>query len=177
MTGESICTLTALSENDLSALSGRIAPWLRLGDILFLDGPLGAGKTSFARSLIRHCIGDEALEVPSPTFSLAQCYETESMDRTPIWHFDLYRIEQGRELVELGLEDALDTGISLIEWPDRLHDYPGGFPVGYALTIRLEIADELMRNVTIIGDKEWQNRLPADLRGDLYGPDLSDIAR
>lgn len=170
MTDKPLSTIAALTESDLSSLAGRMVPCLRQGDILLLDGSLGAGKTSFARALIRHYFDDDALEVPSPTFSLAQCYEagdseTDAIEPVPIWHFDLYRIEDGTELVELGLEDALDTGISLIEWPDRLSGFPGGYPLGDALTIRLEIADQGMRNVTLLGGQNWRDRLPPNLGG------------
>ena len=97
------------------AFAGRLAPFLIVGDCLLLDGDLGMGKSTFARALIRARIGDPALEVPSPTFTLVQVYDGEP----PIWHFDLYRLSDPDELIELGIDEALEEGISLIEWPDR----------------------------------------------------------
>ena len=93
-------------------LAGLLAP----GDVVTLSGGLGAGKTTFARSLIRKLAGDEGLEVPSPTFTLMQAYE---LPRFPVVHVDLYRVENVGELVELGLADAADGGVMLIEWPER----------------------------------------------------------
>lgn len=97
------------------AAAARMAPLLRPGDVLFLQGGLGSGKTTFARALLRAMgVTDEA---PSPSFNLVLTYQTPS---GPVWHFDLYRLEAPEEAVELGLEDALADAIVLIEWPDRL---------------------------------------------------------
>lgn len=87
------------------------------GDVFMLHGPLGAGKTEFSRAFIRHLTGNDDLEVPSPTFTLVQTYET---NKAPIWHFDLYRLEDPQEIYEIGWEEALSDGILLIEWPERL---------------------------------------------------------
>ena len=93
---------------------------LKRGDIIFLHGTLGMGKTAFARALIRALINDETLEVPSPTFTLLQTYDA---PQAPIYHFDLYRLEDPDEIFELGWEDALHEGITLVEWPERLGPY------------------------------------------------------
>lgn len=100
----------------LGALLGSVvAPQ----DVLALWGDLGAGKTSLARALIQTRL--EAMgrreDVPSPTFTLVQTYETEGL---PIWHADLYRLKDPDELIELGLEEALETGLLILEWPDRM---------------------------------------------------------
>lgn len=91
---------------------------LRAGDAIALEGDLGAGKSTLARALIRALADDIGLDVPSPTFTLVQSYET----RVPVHHFDLYRLSSPDELDELGLDDALVQGAALIEWPERAGD-------------------------------------------------------
>lgn len=97
-------------------LAVALAPLLRQRDIVALYGELGAGKTAFARALIRTLAGG-AIVVPSPTFTLVQCYETPLF---PIWHFDLWRLDDPEDAFELGIHDAFETGLTLLEWPDRL---------------------------------------------------------
>ena len=103
-------------ETATAALARRLAALSRPGDVIALSGDLGSGKTSFARAFIR-ALGSGGEEVPSPTFTLVQIYDVS--DRT-IWHFDLYRLARPDDVWELGLEEALADGVSLIEWPDRL---------------------------------------------------------
>jgi tRNA threonylcarbamoyladenosine biosynthesis protein TsaE len=105
------------NEQDTISLAEKMAKTLRPGDVVLLDGDLGAGKSVFARALIRVLSGEPELEVPSPTFTLAQAYDTPA---GPVWHFDLYRIKDPEEILELGWEDALAEGIVLVEWPSRL---------------------------------------------------------
>lgn len=102
-----------------SRLAERIAPLLRPGDVLLLEGPIGAGKTHFARALIQARLAAEGLaeDVPSPTFTLVQTYLAGGVE---IWHADLYRLSQLDEIAELGLEQAFSDAICLVEWPDRL---------------------------------------------------------
>ncbi len=103
-----------------AALAGRIAAVSRAGDVIGLTGPLGAGKTTFARAFIAaiaRAEGADEPEVPSPTFTLAQAYE---FSRLTVHHFDLYRVEKPEDAYELGIEDAFADGVSLIEWPERL---------------------------------------------------------
>jgi len=99
-------------------LGEDLAMALRAGDAIALKGDLGAGKSTLARALIRALADDAGLEVPSPTFTLVQSYET----RVPVHHFDLYRLSSPDELDELGLDDALLQGAALIEWPERTGD-------------------------------------------------------
>jgi len=98
------------------ALAARAARLARAGDALLLEGPLGAGKSAFARAFLRAAAGDAALEVPSPSFTLVQAY---ALPAGPAHHFDLYRLSGPDELEELGWEEARD-GIVLVEWPQRL---------------------------------------------------------
>ncbi|MBL8591584.1 MAG: tRNA (adenosine(37)-N6)-threonylcarbamoyltransferase complex ATPase subunit type 1 TsaE, partial [Devosia sp.] len=93
----------------------RLATLLRPGDLVLLEGDLGAGKTALARSVIRTLVGDAGLDVPSPSFALVQPYEA---DGQPVLHADLYRIGSPREVDELGLFDRADA-IVLVEWPER----------------------------------------------------------
>lgn len=101
-------------------LAADIAALVRPGDVLTLHGDLGAGKSAFARALIRALADDPDLEVPSPTFTLVQAYVTPGLT---VSHFDLYRLGAADELVELGFEEALAGGLSLIEWPDRAEEW------------------------------------------------------
>lgn len=98
-----------------AALGAGLARMIRQGEAILLEGPLGAGKSSLARGLIRALAGPDE-DVPSPTFTLVQYYETEP----PVAHFDLYRLEGQGEAFEIGLEEALDQGAAVVEWPVRL---------------------------------------------------------
>ena len=99
-----------------AALGARLASGLQPGDIVLLEGGLGAGKTALARAMIRTLTGDPALDVPSPTFALVQPYDA---DGVPVLHADLYRITNAREVDELGLFDRTDA-IIFVEWPERM---------------------------------------------------------
>jgi len=105
-------------EGKTTMLGQCLAQCLVPGDTLLLWGDLGSGKTHFARAVIRARLGaaGAAAEIPSPSFTLVQTYEAPEAD---IWHADLYRLSDPQEVLELGLDDALDTAICLIEWPDR----------------------------------------------------------
>ncbi len=105
------------SEPETIAFAARIAKTLKSGDVVLLSGDLGAGKSVFARAVIRVLSGNPALDVPSPTYTLVQVYETPV---GPVWHFDLYRLKSPDEVFELGWDDALADGIVLVEWPERL---------------------------------------------------------
>jgi len=118
MTSAILRTVTVADEAATGALARAIAALARPRDIITLTGTLGAGKTSFARAFISAQGGGE--EVPSPTFTLLQVYDTAE---AAIYHFDLYRLESPEDAFEIGIEDAFADGISLIEWPDRLGRY------------------------------------------------------
>ncbi|MFK7941642.1 MAG: tRNA (adenosine(37)-N6)-threonylcarbamoyltransferase complex ATPase subunit type 1 TsaE [Paracoccaceae bacterium] len=102
-----------------NALGCALAPC----DVLLLSGPLGAGKSHLARACIRALMGAPALTVPSPTYTLVNVY-TRPSDRAEIWHADLYRLGAAEELNELGLEDAMEHAIALVEWPERWSSAP-----------------------------------------------------
>lgn len=142
-----------LSLPDLAAteaLAQRIAPRLAAGDTLLLSGQIGAGKSSFARAVIRARMGAE-VEVPSPTYTLVQTYDA---GETEIWHADLYRLGDASEIEELGLIDAMETAICLIEWPEKLDtDAPAN-----ALRLGFVAAGSEHR-VTLALSDHWHSRI------------------
>ncbi|MCA0359363.1 MAG: tRNA (adenosine(37)-N6)-threonylcarbamoyltransferase complex ATPase subunit type 1 TsaE [Proteobacteria bacterium] len=109
-------TLFLPDEGATQALGRQLSASLRPGDAVCLTGPLGAGKSTLARALIR-ALTTQDEEVPSPTFTLVQFYETPSF---ALAHFDLYRLSDPDEAYEIGLDEALNGGVALIEWPQRL---------------------------------------------------------
>src|SRR4051794_12942647 len=113
-----------------------IANALVAGDLVTLSGDLGAGKTTFARALIRYLADDETVEVPSPTFTLMQAYE---LPRFPLVHADLYRLSGAAELAELGFDDMPEGAVVLLEWPDRA----AGFLPADRLDIAFTLAPKL----------------------------------
>ncbi|MFL2655559.1 MAG: tRNA (adenosine(37)-N6)-threonylcarbamoyltransferase complex ATPase subunit type 1 TsaE [Alphaproteobacteria bacterium] len=132
-------------------LANSIAPLLQKSDVIALYGELGAGKTSFARALIKK-LGYKG-EVPSPTFTLAQNYNLESLN---VWHFDLYRILDPDELIELDIEEAMIQSVLLIEWPQRMDKcLPNN-----RLDIQLNYTEnEESRSAIITGHGHWSSRL------------------
>ena len=142
--------IALLDEAATAALGRAIAPLLRTGDALLLDGPLGMGKSTLARGLIRALAGTD-VEVPSPTFTLVQFYETSP----PVAHFDLYRLERASEAAEIGLDEALDVGAAVIEWPERLGEDPEAWLGPDRLTIRLN-EDGAGRVATVSGAGRWE---------------------
>lgn len=139
------------SEAATMKVGERLAPLLSPGDIIALDGPLGAGKTTFARGLIRAFAG--VADVPSPTFPLVETYQGRDAD---LWHFDLYRLEAPGDVWELGLEDALADGVCLIEWPDRI----GADLLGGALWLRFTLEGGA-RQLSLAAPAPWRRRLHA----------------
>jgi len=148
-----------------AAFARSLAALARPGDLIALEGELGAGKTVLARAFINALPSvDGALvteEVPSPTFTLVQVYDRLP---APVWHFDLYRLSSQDEVFELGFEDALAEGISLVEWPQRLG---GAFAIPNRLDLRLAFADDpAARVVFASGGTGWQDRMEALLSHD-----------
>ncbi len=140
--------MTLKDEAATEALAARIAKSLAPGDIVALSGDLGAGKTTFARGVLR-ALGVKE-RVPSPTFTLVQSYETPSVT---VHHFDLYRVEKASDLMELGFDDALSGGAALVEWPER------GLPkeaAQEALSIALTVRENGTREARIVGPERWR---------------------
>lgn len=136
-----------------AALGAAIAGMLRRGDVVALVGDLGAGKTTLVRGLLA-ALG-HAGEVPSPTFTLVQTYPVAP---APVWHFDLYRLADPVEIVELGFDEARAEGICVIEWPEILGD---ALPAG-RLDVVLDFhADGAARTARLVGHGDWPARLRA----------------
>lgn len=146
-------TLTLHCEKDTQALAASLANQARIGDVIYLKGTLGMGKSTFARAFIRHLASNPHLEVPSPTFTLVQSYTEISL---PVWHLDLYRLDAPEEIEELGLEEALSTAVTLIEWPERLGKV--AFPNTLTLTLKAGETFE-GREVLLWGSSSWMSRL------------------
>ena len=147
-------SITLKSPEETSVLAARMGQMLRCGDVLLLDGPIGSGKTHFARALIQSVMTDPE-DIPSPTFTLVQVYDTSIGE---VWHSDLYRLTAVEEVEELGLTEAFETGICLIEWPEKL----GTARPESALTLefRADCKDEGTRRLNLIwSDPKWAPKL------------------
>ena len=144
---------------DTVRLGGVFASALRSGDVILLSGPLGAGKSAFARSVIRALTRSDE-PVPSPTFTLVQTYRTSKFD---IWHLDLYRLTDPAEATELGLEEALRAGVLLVEWPERLDGRWPDDRLEIALSADADAATDTVedeaRTVTLRASGGWIERL------------------
>lgn len=143
-----------LPDADATArLGAAIAPRLRPGEAVLLYGPLGMGKSTLARGLIRALTGPDE-DVPSPTFTLVQFYDSDP----PVAHFDLYRLSRAEEAAEIGLDEALDEGCALIEWPERLGDDPAAWLGPDILSVTLEDVGP-GRRATVFGVGAWEGRV------------------
>ncbi len=146
-TGGASFTVTIPSLEAMAGFMTDIAAMLEPGDLVTLSGDLGAGKTTFARALIRYLAGDDTVEVPSPTFTFIQTYE---LPRFTLVHADLYRLSGTAELAELGFDDLPDGAVMLLEWPDRA----AGFLPPDRLDITFTLAPQLGaegRNLRYVG--------------------------
>jgi len=148
-------TLTLNGLMDTDALGAAIAAGLRAGDTIALKGDLGAGKTTLARAILRGLGVTE--DVPSPSFTLVQEYETPKL---AVRHYDFYRIENAREIDELGIDDALDDGAVLIEWPERAENRIARD----ALRVSLTASSETARKAEIEGPSRWQRIFDTELK-------------
>ncbi|MAF96207.1 MAG: tRNA (adenosine(37)-N6)-threonylcarbamoyltransferase complex ATPase subunit type 1 TsaE [Rhodospirillaceae bacterium] len=147
-----------------AALAARVASRARPGDVFALYGPLGSGKTVFARAFINARTRTPE-EVPSPTFILVQGYEFPNGEGAiPVYHFDLFRIKDALETAELGMDDAFAGGISLIEWPDRL----GARLPADRLEVSLDQGPSPdSRRASLAGHGTWKGRL------EILGPEVT----
>ena len=165
-----VIALDLPDEATTNRLGNDLSRALIKGDVLALHGDLGAGKTSLSRAIIRFLADDPKLDVPSPTFTLVQSYET----KLPVAHFDLYRVNDASELDELGLDEALETGIALIEWPERAGD---ALPSD---TTHLAISHKgAGRHIEITGPENALARIQRslDIRAFLAKSGYDDVAR
>lgn len=138
---------------DTLAIGTHLAALLRPGDVIALSGDLGAGKTTLARGLLQ-ALGFEG-EVPSPSFPIVIPYAPPELT-IPLWHVDLYRIDDPEELYELGLDEARADSALLIEWPERM----GGLLWQDALRLDIEPAGEDARRLTWAAPAAWEGRWP-----------------
>lgn len=143
-------SLTLDSPENTAELAAKLGAKLRPGDCILLAGSIGSGKTHFARNLIQSLM-EFPEDVPSPTFTLVQVYDTEHSE---IWHSDLYRLTDISEIEELGLTEALESAICLIEWPDKLG--PLTPPDALTLTFAADLPNEDQRRLTLSwADPKW----------------------
>ena len=138
-------------EKAMLAFGRKLAGTVRPGDVVTLSGPLSAGKTTLVRGLLAG-LGHRG-EVPSPSFALVQPYD---MLRPPVWHVDLYRIEDPAEIDELGLDDVGGEGVLVVEWPE--HSGDRAWP--QALALSLEVLDDGARALTAQVPAAWEGRWP-----------------
>lgn len=149
-----ILALTAANELEMAAIGAALARRLTPGDAVGLSGPLGAGKTVLARAMVRALMIDPHLEVPSPSFTIVQEYERRP-DGLLVWHVDLYRLDDPTEIDELGLDEALEAAVVLIEWPERAH---GHLP-DTALEVVIDLLEGERRRIRFSGQPGWTDRL------------------
>jgi tRNA threonylcarbamoyladenosine biosynthesis protein TsaE len=137
------------------ALAARLSAMARRGDVIALRGDVGAGKTLFARAFIRARLRQDE-DVPSPTFTLVQVYQSGNPEDPRIWHVDLFRLEGPEDAAELGVEEAFASGISLIEWPERIESL---LPARRLDLTLLPGTTADARLAVVEGKGEWRDRL------------------
>ncbi|SFJ75625.1 tRNA (adenosine(37)-N6)-threonylcarbamoyltransferase complex ATPase subunit type 1 TsaE [Jannaschia pohangensis] len=154
-------TRTLTSPAETEAFARSLAPCLRGGDTLLLNGPVGAGKTALARAVIgalRDLADLPPEDVPSPTFTLIQTYDVGPVE---VWHADLYRLGDPSEVIELGLDDAFETAICLIEWPERL----GAATPANAATVTMAVTGDDSRALMLTAPMPMLARLAPAFEG------------
>src|SRR5579863_5497476 len=175
MTAPATFSLALANETATANLMADLALLIGPGDVITLSGDLGAGKTAAARALIRYLAGDDAIEVPSPTFTLAQSYDLPAF---PLLHVDLYRINEAAELEEIGLSPLPEGVVALIEWPERAADGLPADRIGIALSHRPALGSTARAaEITGYGKAVAQVRRLEQLRQFLAGAGLIDAKR
>ena len=139
-------------ESGVENVGRKLATVIRPRDVITLSGPLGAGKTTLARGLIREFCGENY--APSPTFTLVENYANADAE---LFHFDLYRLQNENEVWELGLEDALEYGICLIEWPEKIGDILPNERLEISISV-----ESNQRRLHLRYDDTWRERLTSD---------------
>ena len=157
MTGAPI-SLFLQTPDDTARAAKRLGGMLEPGDTVLLSGDVGAGKTHFARALIQSQLKTPE-DVPSPTFTLVQTY---AGVKAEIWHADLYRLTGTQEIEELGLTDAFDGAVCIVEWPDRLGELAPSS--GLLLTFEPGAGPDERRLTIVWKDPRWHDKVDAWLR-------------
>lgn len=154
MVMEVSCSCQAEVEAFAAQLSAKVSG----GDLVALTGDLGAGKTTFARAFIRAVLADPMAEVPSPTFTLVQTYET---DTYTLYHTDLYRLRDPEEVYDLGLDDDRGDAVLLVEWPDRMPEewWDGVLEVSLKRPSGAAQGEDEARTIQLKGSGAWPERL------------------
>ncbi len=153
MTKQQTFTIQEINEIEICKLAENLANLSLIGDIITLSGDLGVGKTVFARAFIKSLKYEG--HVPSPTFTLLQTYETQHV---PISHFDFYRLESPEEIFELGVEDLFFSGISLIEWPEKMGKFKPKGCLNLVLSYS-KVQPETNRSLLLGYEVNWSERL------------------
>jgi tRNA threonylcarbamoyl adenosine modification protein YjeE len=143
--------ITLPSLNATEQLAKHIAGLVEPGEVIALTGDLGVGKTAFSRFFIQSLTSADT-EVVSPTFTLLQTYKAPFFS---LWHFDLYRLQSAKETIELGIDEAFDEGVSLIEWPEIIEEW---LPE-HRLSLKLTFGENEQRIAVLSGLGRWQEKL------------------
>jgi len=151
--------LKNINLSQMKKLAIKLSNIFTVGDVVALNGDLGAGKSTLARFIIQSFLGDKT-NIPSPTFTLVQTYKAKKND---IWHMDLYRLEEPEQIIELGVEEAFSSSLCLIEWAEKGQ----GFLPNDIMNINIENGDSInSRNIIFLGDKFKQKNINKWINGD-----------
>jgi tRNA threonylcarbamoyl adenosine modification protein YjeE len=144
-------------QQETAEFGRKLSEYLKVGDVVTLTGDLGAGKSTLARSIVRQLVGDESIDVPSPTFTLIQYYT--AVGNIEICHADLYRLQDEDEIYDLGFDDMKDNAIFLVEWPEKLPDDWQEEALHIFLKSEAGSSAEEIREIQIAGSALWAKRL------------------
>ena len=166
MTCDYALHLTSHAPEDTAAIAARLGAGLGAGDVVLLSGPVGAGKSLFARALIQARLAELGRfeDVPSPSFTLVQTYD---LDDVTLWHADLYRLGDPQDYVELGLDEAFEDAICVIEWADRLG--PLTPPGALHLTLTPGEGADTRHLMFHSRNADWRARIAALAEGERHG--------